>query len=337
MASRLSQVKVEYVAVSKVTEEEEKVGRHERIARVIADFYASYKGDLTADYSPARALEYEFSRFCLDERTKEGQMLKKWMEGLTAQAEDSAGKERLTHHSILVWMRKFESNFAKEYNVGAQHRLYLRLLIQRMLFPRIWDVCCIIEDGSGDSKEKDEVYVAQSDWLRCVKLEQLGVTPPFLMPEAVKQAVMQKMSAGSSRWSKGKEGEAGVEDEKGVGGGQIPRELPTALKELLHLEGKEEKEGEEGAEGGKGVSTGGEKDEFDRLFVKGGHGDRGVVVGGNLFDKFEKPSDGVSPSVSPSPSSSPLSTAALHSVLLPPLPPLPSKESHSPRPPQPPL
>ena len=339
MVSRLSQVKVEYVAVSKATEEEEKLGRVERIARVIADFYHSYKGDLTADYSPARALEYEFARLCCDERTKEGQTLKKWMASIhsqaTAQAEGGAavkqdgkggagGGERVTHHSVLVWMRKFESNFAKEYGVDAAHRLYLRLLIQRMLFPRIWDVCCLIEDAAGDSKEKDEVYQQQSEWLRLVKLEQLGVTPPFLMPDTVKQAVMQKISAGSSRWSKAKEGDVAHDEEKeGVGGGRLPRQLPTALRDLLHLNAAEKKEGSSGAPdtiaGGTAVVE--DNDAFDRLFKRGGGGggDKGAgPVSGNLFDKFDAGGVGgngssvssSSPSVSPSPSfSSPLSTA----------------------------
>ena len=324
LATRLAQVKVEYVAVSKATEEEEKYPRPERITRVIADFYASYKGDLTADYSPARALEYEFARFCLDERTKEGAMLKKWMESITAQATAQAdskggdGKEKaekpLTHHSILVWMRKFESNFAKEYVVDAAHRLYLRLLIQRMLFPRIWSVCCLVEDCLGESREKDEVYVSQCEWLRCVQLEQLGVTAPFLMPDSIKQAVVQKMSAGSSRWSKANAAAQQLhDDEKGVGGGQLPTELPSALKDLLHLSQADQdaKDGSAAAvdTAAKAAVLAEGNDDFERLFVKGsraGGGSADVGAGGNLFDRFDKTDDlktdsTPSPNVSPSP------------------------------------
>ena len=326
LATRLGQVKVEYVAVAKVTEEEEKVSRNDRIVRVVDDFFSNYNGDLTADYSPARTLEYEFTRCCLDERCKEGQLLNKWMTTIQQQAraqmkDNNKGgkdkdKERVTHSSILHFVRKFESNFVRDYSIAATRRLFLRLLIQRMLFPRIWDVCVVVEDSESDTREQDEKFVAQAEWLRCLGLEQLGVPAAFLMPEQVKVAV-------SSRWSKGRQGQQaeGVDEDEGVGGGKMPRELPTVLKGLLHMDEKKSEESVSRAGQGESgsvaalVDDGDEDDEFGRLFTKGSGGRKKKTVnaGDNLFAKFDEDSKAAadnSPSLSPSPSVvSPLSTS----------------------------
>ena len=324
LATRLGQVKVEYVAVAKVTEEEEKVSRNDRIVRVIDDFYNNYNGDLTADYSPARALEYEFTRNCLDERCKEGQLLNKWMattqqqaraqlkdSGSKAASKDSKDKERVTHRTILHFVRKFESNFVRDYGIAASRRLFLRLLIQRMLFPRIWDVCVTVEDSESDTREKDDKFVAQAEWLRCIGLEQLGVPAAFLMPEQVKVAV-------SSRWSK-RQGQQQDGAEEDVGGARVPRVLPAALQGLLHPE--ERKTEDSGNHGGRTESAsvaavvdddGDEDDEFGRQFIKGSGGrKKKTATGDNLFARFDddsKAAADLSPSFSPSPSvASPLS------------------------------
>ena len=331
LATRLGQVKVEYVAVAKVTEEEEKVSRNERIVRVVDDFYNNYNGDLKADYSPARTLEYEFTRCCLDERCKEGQLLNKWMATIQQQARAQAqlkdgtnsskgggsgkdkDKERVTHSSILHFVRKFESNFVRDYGIAADRRLFLRLLIQRMLFPRIWEVCVMVDGSESDTRGEDEKFVAQAEWLRCLGLEQLGVPAAFWMPEQVKVAV-------SSRWSKGRQDQQADEGDEEVGGGQMPRVLPTALLTLLHMDEKKTEDSVSTAGRGESVSVAAatledgddEDDEFGRQFIKGSGGrKKKTATGDNLFAKFDEDSKAAadnSPSFSPSPSvASPLS------------------------------
>ena len=344
LAARLAQVKVEYVAVARVTEEEEKVSRHERIVRAVDDFFANYNGDLTADYSPARSIEYEFTKCLLDERCKEGQTLNKWMASIQQQAraqlkesvgggkgggggkeKEKDGKERVTHSSILHFVRKFESNFIRDYGLAAARRLFLRLLIQRMLFPRIWDVCVLVEECDSDTREQDERFVAQAEWLRCLGLEQLGVPAAFLMPEQVKLAA-------SSRWIKSGGGAQQADgDDEGVGGGVMPRELPTALRSLLHGEEEEKKASEEDSVSQAGqqresvslsavVGAGeDEDDEFGRQFTKG-RKKKTLSAGDNLFAKFDDDSKAAaedSPSFSPSPSvASPLSKSVSSASLL---------------------
>ena len=337
LATRLGQVKVEYVAVAKVTEEEEKVSRNDRIVRVVDEFYNNYNGDLTADYSPARTLEYEFTRVNLDERCKEGQLLNKWMASIQQQAraqmkdggggktsgKDKGDKERVTHSSILHFVRKFESNFVRDYGIAAARRLFLRLLIQRMLFPRIWDVCVMVEDSERDTRDQDEKFVAQAEWLRCLGLDQLGVPAVFLMPEQVKVAV-------SSRWSKGRQGQQADGGDEGVGGGRVPRELPKALLQArLHMDEDEKKTDDSVSRVGRGESVSvaavaddddDEDDEFNRQFTKGSAGrkKKTLKAGDNLFAKFDEDSKAadLSPSFSPSPSiASPLSTSTSYTSL----------------------
>ena len=106
--ARLKQAKLDYVRVSREVEKEEAIDRGTRILRVVEDFYQVYRQEavraaqkdaagkqqdkqpqtpspnkataaaalnVVPSYHPAHTQEFEFSRFLLDERCKEGQVL----------------------------------------------------------------------------------------------------------------------------------------------------------------------------------------------------------------------------------------------------------------------
>jgi hypothetical protein len=91
---QLHSAKIEYIRISRITEKEELIDRGVRIAKVLDDFISFFREpgvagatpmttspsgalQLPTHYRPARAIEFEFSRFLLDERCREGVSLTK--------------------------------------------------------------------------------------------------------------------------------------------------------------------------------------------------------------------------------------------------------------------
>jgi hypothetical protein len=170
----LAALHAELSQVEKTLVQKDARSRDSRIRDVVAQLKDAYEGDITGKYTPMRTIELEFAQLLLDEREREGRTLRQWFDTL-----ESREPGDFPAADVSAYVDEFVERFRTEFAVPPTDALFLRVLMQRVIFPRIHRA--VSTSGQQDVALNARFH-AQVKWLRTLSQAALGIEAEYRLP-----------------------------------------------------------------------------------------------------------------------------------------------------------